>query len=251
MKNIALLLCLFLMLPAFVFSYPKEVEELYVVLYSSPKSSINIASINAAIYKLENLDGSSIQKQTYSNIAETIRVQLDRKPKKDKSSKFKNLQNIIDSQESYFSSNDSDYLVSIANLIMAAIEYASLTNLIEYSKKAVSLYEATLKINPNHFEALLGYGISRGYQPSMFGGGVDKSLPLFERALSNAKTNVQKYQIYIWISQAYFEKKDYDNYNKYFNLAQAIYPNGYYNAVLKEANSKNKSIFDIPITSID
>ncbi len=250
MKNFALL-WLLLTLPTMAFSYPKEVDELYIALYSSPKNSSSIIRINAAIIKLESLDGSNIQKLMYSNIINTVKVRLDKEPKKNKSSKFKNLQNIIDSQESYFSSNDADYLASIANLIMSAIEYASLPSLIEYSKKAVGLYEAALKINPNHFEALLGYGISRGYQPSMFGGGMDKCLPLFLRALSNAKINIQRYQIYIWISQTYFEKKDYDNYNKYFNLALQIYSNGYYNRILKDANSNNKSIFDIPITSLE
>ncbi len=247
MKNFILSFVMLIMLPTLLFAYPKEVDDLYVVLYSASKNQNNTASINSAIQKIENLSGSDIEKQTYSNIANTIRIRLDKEPKKNKSSKFKNWKNIVDSQENSFSSNNADYLASAANLIMATIQYASLSDLIEYSKKAVALYEASLKINPNHFDSLLGYGIARGYQPSLFGGGMDKCLPLFTRAVNSAKTNAEKYQIYIWISQAYFEKKDYDNYNKYFDLATSIYPNAAFTTILKETNTNKKSIFDEPI----
>ncbi len=248
MKNLALLF-LFLLLPTLALAYPKEVDDLNTKLYSMPKSQNDTSSIVVAIQKIENLSGSDIEKQTYSNIANTIRIRLDKEPKKNKNSKFKNWQNIIDAQKASFSSTDPDYLASTANLIMAAIQYASLGNVIEYSKQAVNLYEAALKINPNHFESLLGYGILRGYQPSFVGGGMDKCLVHFEKAVASAKTNAEKYQIYIWISQAYFEKKDYNNYNKYFNLASQIYPNGAFTTILEETNADKKSIFDEPIVS--
>ncbi len=244
-----ILLCMIIMLPSLAFSYPKEVDELNEKLYSMSENQVNINTLNPYIQKVENLSGSSIEKQTYSNIANTIRARLDKEPKKNKSTKFKNLKTIIDEQKDNFSSNNADYLASAANLIMAAIQYAPLGDLIEYSKQAVVLYEAALKINPNHFDSLMGYGILRGYQPSFVGGGMDKCLPLFEKALGSAKTNAEKYQIYIWISQAYFEKKDYDNYNKYFELASNIYPNAAFTTILKKSNSNKKSIFDEPIAT--
>lgn len=245
MKNFILLTTLLLLTTALAFSYPKEVDDLNIIICSTPQGSNG--GINSAIAKLERLDGTDIQKQTYKNIAATTRTQLDKEPKKNKSSKFKNLQTIIDGQKDYFSSNDADYLTSIADLIMAAIKYASLGNVVEYSKQATNLYEEALKVNPKHFNALLSYGILKGYMPSAFGGGINKCLPLFERALSSASSTVEKYQIYLWISQAYFEKKDYDNYNKYFALAEAIYPNGAFTTAVKESNANKKSIFKEPV----
>ncbi len=248
MKHL-ILLCSILLTPTLAFSYPKEVDELNIKICSTPQNQSITSSINASIRKLESLDGTDIEKQTYKNIAETTRTQLDKEPKKNKSAKFKNLRTIIDNQKQYFSSNDADYLTSAADLIMAAIKYASLTSVIDYSKQATNLYEEALKIDPSHFNALLSYGILKGYMPSAFGGGIDKCLPLFERALRSAQTTIQKYQIYIWISQAYFEKKDYDNYNKYFTLAENIYPNGAFTTTLKESNANKKSIFKEPVVT--
>ncbi len=243
MKKYILLLLLFSVNLIFA-TYPKEVENLYIIYQSSNDIQEDKNNIENAIKKVENLSGSNIEKLSYENIANTFEAYMDDDKKKNKKEKLKRLKVVIEKQDMYLSVKDSDYLASLGNLMIAAMPYASLPDIIDLGKKSSAVYEASLLINPNHFTTLLSYGVAKAFQPSFAGGGIKESMPILQRALANAKTDYEKYMIYIWISQAYMKQKDNTNYNKYISLASKIYPDGHFLKTVKEINLKNKSIFN-------
>ena len=90
----------------------------------------------------------------------------------------------------------------------------------------------------------MGKAILTAYSPEFVGGGIDKSLPIFKKAESNAKEKWEKHIVYLWTSQAYFKNNDKANYEKYMKMAKDIFPEGAFIKNVVDMNAKGKGMFN-------
>ena len=244
MKKYILFLLLFASFNLFPASYPNAVYDMYNILYSQSENNINTSAMNAAIKKVEALKGNSVEEQTYKNLL--VVIKLGRYDKKDKKLKKKNteiLKNIIKENTPYKSETDANYLASLATVNIYLMPYVGLGDIIELGKEAEKLYDKALEVDPSNFNAITGKANSMAYKPSFVGGGIDKALPLLIKAENNAQEPYQKYLTYIWLSQAYFELKNYDQYIIYIEKAKNIFPNGSLLIASEKLNNKKKSLY--------
>lgn len=197
----------------------KDINLFYNDYYSSNK------------YKAEIIK-SKISDMTYNNIYGLVySMSLE-----DDKQKYLYLKDLINKNNNYMSSNDSDYLISVAHLMAYIVYYSSLGEKIDYGKKSKAIYEKVLSSDKNNFHALLGVAIGYMKAPAIAGGSNKKALEYFTLALNNAKENYQKYLAYTWMSQYYFKLKDVNQYDSYVKMAESIYSSGNY---LKNAINRN------------
>lgn len=186
---------------------------------------------------------SETEKQTYKNIIAVMKMRASISSSKRES--YNILKKTLDENEPLLSEDDSNYITSVADLMVSLIEYSSLTQVMKLSGKADKLYEKVLKIDPNHFQALIGQGIATSFRPKFVGGGLKKGMLSFKKAEVNAKEAWEKHLIYVWLSQAYMEMDDNENYEKYITLAESIFPDGiFFNKVKDKNDNEEKSMFD-------
>lgn len=221
-----------------VFSYNAEIDNMYHLFYSLEDR--DNTKIYDAIEKVESLNGTRIEKQAYKNLVVNLRVTLDNGSKKENK---KLIEDTLKENEPQLSNTDANYMVSLASLMIVAMPYMSLNEVIKLGGKIEDLYDNAIMIDDKSFSSMFGKATSVAFKPSFVGGGVKKAMPFFQKAVLNAKKDYEKYLAYIWISQAYLKLKDKDNYNIYFNKAVDIFPNGVFTKKLEEINRKNKSLF--------
>ncbi len=243
---------LLLIFPVVVFSYPKQVNDLYVELYSSSVSPSKNDNLSKMIAEVMQMKGSDIEQATYINIAEEFKVRTDGDKNKDKKSKLKSLELVLSETETLkaFENRNQDpiraaeYMTSRANLYISAINYSSVFGVPSLANKAEKLYDNALLLSPNSFITLFSSAISISFKPSFVGGGVKIAMPLFLRAVENAKLDYEKFMIYIWLSQVFFEMDDMSSYSEYLGMATLIYPNSFLLEVARELNGDKDTLFD-------
>ncbi len=90
-----------------------------------------------------------------------------------------------------------------------------------YGFKVRDFYEKALKIDDLCTSANISLGNWTFYAPAVFGG-KSKSEELFLRAIKGAHSDGEKFIAYEYISQLYFEKKDYKKSGEYMALAKSL-----------------------------
>ena len=201
-----------------LYSYnSKEINSFYNNYYSS----------NYSIKSIENNNS-----KTYKNIYALIKS----KGIEDEKEKYNYLKEIINQNEDYIKSDDTDYLISVSELLNYIVYYCKLPEKISFGSKSKEIYKKILEIDDSNFFALLGTAIGYMHAPAIAGGSNKKAFEYFNEALNNAEEKYQKYLSYVWLSQYYFKIKDNENYNKYINMSEEIYPNGKF---LEEAVKRN------------
>lgn len=217
-------------------TYSEEMNALQNEYYAA-EGDIEVL-MEAAIYSGK----SETEKQTYKNIAAVMKMRITTESKR---ATYNMLKSTLAENEPLLSEDDPNYITSVADLMISLIEYSSLTQVMKLSGKADTLYEKVLKIDPNHFHALIGQGIATSFRPKFVGGGIKKGMPSFKEAEQNAKETWEKHLIYVWLSQAYMEMDDNENYEKYITLAESIFPNGiFFNKIKDKNDNEEKSMFD-------
>lgn len=243
MKNIIM----FFLFYVFAFGYAPEMNELYNLYYmgnSNYMSNFNEKGndLFVAIDKVKNLKSGKVEKQTYENLITVMDIYINPKKKRET---YNMLKIIVNKNTPPFSDKDPNYMASLADLTSALLRYSSTLNeVMKYGAASGELYENALKINPNHFPSLLGVAISTAFRPRFVGGGLDKAMPIFQKAEANAKEKWEKHLIYVWMSQAYLKSADNENYNKYMKLARDIFPEGAFVNMVVEMNENGKNMFD-------
>ncbi len=217
------------------FGYSKEMNDIQTGYY--------LGETNTYILIDETIASgtSNVEKQTYKNIIAVMRMRAKLEPSR---ATYNMIKKTLAENEPLLSKSDPNYITSVADLMISFIEFSTLPDVMVLSANADELYQKALKINPNHFGALIGLSISTSFRPRFIGGGLDKSMPIFKKAEMNAKENWEKHLIYIWLSQAYMEMNDNANYKKYIKLAEAIYPDGSFLNIVKKKNSEGNTMFD-------
>ena len=201
-------------------------------LYSYNSKEINSFYNNyySSNYRIKSIENNN--SQTYKNIYALIKS----KGIEDEKEKYNYLKEIINQNEDYIKSDDTDYLISVSELLNYIVYYCKLPEKISFGSKSKEIYKKILEIDNSNFFALLGTAIGYMHAPAIAGGSNKKAFEYFNKALNNAEERYQKYLSYVWLSQYYFKIKDNENYNKYIDMSKEIYPNGKF---LEEAVKRN------------
>lgn len=239
MRNILTVLFLSFVLTLSAFSYSKEFNELYHLYYMANTNKAD--DLNKNIEKMKNANLPKVEKQTYDNLILLMDIYMNPRSKREA---YKLLNDNIKKNTPLLTEKDADYLASVADVMSGAINYSSFNEVVKLSGKAGEIYDNALKINANHFPSLLGKAILTAYSPEFVGGGIDKSLPIFKKAESNAKEKWEKHIVYLWTSQAYFKNNDKANYEKYIKMAKDIFPEGAFIKNVVDMNAKGKGMFN-------
>lgn len=239
MRNILTVLFLSFVLTLSAFSYSKEFNELYHLYYMANTNKAD--DLNKNIEKMKNANLPKVEKQTYDNLILLMDIYMNPRSKREA---YKLLNDNIKKNTPLLTEKDADYLASVADVMSSAINYSSFNEVVKLSGKAGEIYDNALKINANHFPSLLGKAILTAYSPEFVGGGIDKSLPIFKKAESNAKEKWEKHIVYLWTSQAYFKNNDKANYDKYIKMAKDIFPEGAFIKNVIYMNAKGKGMFN-------
>ena len=112
-----------------------------------------------------------------------------------------------------------------------------------YGMRVKKLYETALSIDPALTNANLNLGSWMFYAPRIVGGGIDKTIKFYEKALSGARIDGEKYAACIQLSQYYFEKKKMQSVEKYLSEAEKLIPGGKEIALIRKINSMGISLF--------
>ena len=239
MRNILTVLFLSFVLTLSAFSYSKEFNELYHLYYMANTNKAD--DLNKNIEKMKNANLPKVEKQTYDNLILLMDIYMNPRSKREA---YKLLNDNIKKNTPLLTEKDADYMASVADVMSGAINYSSFNEVVKLSGKAGEIYNNALKINANHFPSLLGKAILTAYSPEFVGGGIDKSLPIFKKAESNAKEKWEKHIVYLWTSQAYFKNNDKANYEKYIKMAKDIFPEGAFIKNVIDMNAKGKGMFN-------
>lgn len=239
MRNILTVLFLSFVLTLSAFSYSKEFNELYHLYYMANTNKAD--DLNKNIEKMKNANLPKVEKQTYDNLILLMDIYMNPRSKREA---YKLLNDNIKKNTPLLTEKDADYMASVADVMSGAINYSSFNEVVKLSGKAGEIYNNALKINANHFPSLLGKAILTAYSPEFVGGGIDKSLPIFKKAESNAKEKWEKHIVYLWTSQAYFKNNDKANYEKYMKMAKDIFPEGAFIKNVVDMNAKGKGMFN-------
>lgn len=239
MRKIFTVLFLTLIFSFSAFSYSRDFNELYHLYYMANTNKAD--DLNKNIEKMKNANLPKVEKQTYDNLILLMDIYMNPRSKREA---YKLLNDNIKKNTPLLSEKDADYLASVADVMSSAINYSSFNEVVKLSGKAGEIYDNALKINANHFPSLLGKAILTAYSPEFVGGGIDKSLPIFKKAESNAKEKWEKHIVYLWTSQAYFKNNDKANYEKYMKMAKDIFPEGAFIKNVVDMNAKGKGMFN-------
>ena len=239
MRKIFTVLFLSLVFSFSAFSYSRDLNELYNLYYMANTNKAD--DLYKAIEKIKNGNYGKTEKQTYENLILLMEINMNPRSKRES---YKLLNDNIKKNTPLLTEKDADYMASVADVMSGAINYSSFNEVIKLSGNAGEIYDNALKINANHFPSLLGKAILTAYSPEFVGGGIDKSLPIFKKAESNAKEKWEKHIVYLWTSQAYFKNNDKANYEKYMKMAKDIFPEGAFIKNIIDMNAKGKGMFN-------
>ncbi len=246
------LIYLFLIIPIVVFAYPQQVDDLYIELYSSSVEPYENDNLSNMINLVRDMKGSDIERATYINIAEEFEVRIDANKKKDRKKKLNTVEAVLTKTEvlKAFENRNQDpimaaeYMTSRANLMISAINYSSVFGVPGLANKAEKLYNNSLLLAPDSFMTLFSSAISIAFKPRFVGGGGKVAMPLFLRAVEHATLDYEKFMIYVWLSQVFFEMNDKSSYTEYLGMATMIYPNSFFLKLAIELNGNKDTLFD-------
>jgi len=98
--------------------------------------------------------------------------------------------------------------------------------------KSAQELEKAKKLSPSNPRVYMIEGTSKLYTPKMFGGGVDKALALFEKSAELFEKEKDrgiypdwgKDEVYVWIGNAYKEKKEDSTATEFYKKALEVNP---------------------------
>jgi tetratricopeptide (TPR) repeat protein len=109
------------------------------------------------------------------------------------------------------------------------------------------------KLGPENPRVYMIDGTGKLYAPKMFGGGADKAIPLFEKAAElfgkekdrGIYPDWGKDEIYVWLGNAYKEKKKDSTAVKFYKKALEVNPDcGWVKGILEEINQTQSEVQD-------
>ena len=139
----------------------------------------------------------------------------------------------------------SRFLSSLGDLKSRYVNYISGSALIKESIAAKKYYTQAIKNDKYNIDAYIGYGLWLYFAPSISGGGLKSSLQTFQSAEKCARTNYEKYFLYIYESQIYLAMGKKDKANEYLDKAHSMVDNESFAKIyLKNRIKEGKPFFD-------
>ena len=112
-----------------------------------------------------------------------------------------------------------------------------------YGMRVKHLYEKAIKLDATLTNANTNLGNWFFYAPVLFGGGLDKAGSRYKIAFDGARIAAEQYTSSIYLSQYWFEKKQYDIAKEYLDLADSLNPNSKEIVLIRRLNQRGISLF--------
>lgn len=130
-----------------------------------------------------------------------------------------------------------------ADINSCCMQFVSKTEAIKIGISIKDSYTEALNLDPDMSYALFGMGQWLIQAPGIFGGSTKKAIQTFEHALNSARNTAETFYACIFLSQSYFEEKDYQKTEFILNKALYIEPESKYLSFIKTLNKSNYSLY--------
>ncbi|MGL5954999.1 MAG: hypothetical protein ACRC0X_00105 [Brevinema sp.] len=223
----------------------KYMEEFFVVYYSNAKDG-NVLTEQALIAELSNIQQKSLSSLSNSHklivqaYTEDAFVKLYRENASQISNEWKQKLNQVYDTVIKCTDQSTEFLTMLADLRSQIMIYKPLAELIQMSKQNLQDYENAIKQDKTYFNAYLGLALWYYFAPKIGGGNIGTTVQYLEQAEKYALTELQKFQLYVWRSQAYFRQKKKELSQQNIDQALAIYPHSSWLKTIQENNNKGK-----------
>ncbi len=134
----------------------------------------------------------------------------------------------------------AEFLSAKAYIISQIMGYKPLSELIKLSKQSLDYYEQALKKDNTCFNAYLGAALWYYFAPRIGGGNVGTTIRYLNNGEKYAVNDIQKFQILVWKSQAYFRQNKKDLTAEYLGDALKIFPDSSWVEEIKAMNAKGR-----------
>ena len=106
------------------------------------------------------------------------------------------------------------------------------------------LFAEVVERDPGFSHAQLNLAQWYYYCPGILGGSKKKAKELFKKSFDVAKTDHDRFESAVLMSQLAFDEKDNANYDKYIAIAEAISPNNFYlHDIINTNKTRKESVF--------
>ncbi|WP_235633184.1 hypothetical protein [Borreliella mayonii] len=118
---------------------------------------------------------------------------------------------------------------------LSILRYTGGIKLVKVSNESKNALIRSLEIDNENIFVNIYLAMWYLYFPRIAGGSSEKAIKFLQKALKYSKRNLEKYLTDIWLSQGYFLLNKRENeYKKYLNEAENIFPNGFFHKIVIE-----------------
>lgn len=136
------------------------------------------------------------------------------------------------------------FLISSADVINSMMQFLPQTNAIKYGLLEKKEYALVLERDPKMSLGLINSALWYYFAPAFGGGSKKKAEVFFVDANRFAKNDYEKYYSAIYLSQFYFEQKNFSECETYLAAAEKLLPNTRYVPFIRKINSLGFSLYD-------
>jgi len=163
-----------------------------------------------------------------------------------------NLQDLILSQNSkndkWFDAHNKNTInkwlyCTAADIKSCCLQFVSKTDAMKIGLSIKDYYKTALKLDKNMSYALFGLGQWLIQAPAIAGGNKNDAIETFKLAVNSSRNNAETFYGYIFLSQAYFTKKETSKASNMLTKALSIEPQSNYIAFIKILNESNYSLY--------
>ena len=130
-----------------------------------------------------------------------------------------------------------------ADIISCGLSFMSILDIMSYGLQIKDFYLKAVEIDPAASMAQSGLAQWYYYAPGLSGGSTKTAYKYFELSLKNASTKGEKFLASVYMSQALYDQKKYDEAKKYLADADSILPGSRFVNYIKKLNDAGYCYF--------
>lgn len=135
------------------------------------------------------------------------------------------------------------YNVTAYDVINTSLQFLPTKDAIVYGLEEKDSYNFMMKKYPDFSYLFINSGLWYVFAPAFGGGSDEKALNYFRNAIYSASSNYESYYANIYMSQLLFERKIYEESEKFLNKADLIIPGNKYIEFIKKLNDNDYSLY--------
>lgn len=135
------------------------------------------------------------------------------------------------------------YNVTAYDVINTSLQFLPTKDAIIYGLEEKDSYNFMMKKYPDFSYLFINSGLWYMFAPAFGGGSDEKALNYFRNAIYSASSNYESYYANIYMSQLLFERKMYEESEKFLNKADLIIPGNKYIKFIKKLNDNGYSLY--------